>query len=447
MQTNEKLLCNHEAEQIILGALITDESMFFCDVEYALEPTDFFDKVHEQIFNAILVLKKKNISVNYISVLQQILGTDESLGKEIEEKNYLQKLIGLAIVTFEIKNHVKNIKDLAIKRNLAKTLKKHAEKINTSFERDALECIDECESDLFKLASSKKNDFGFKKISAIVKKTIAKINEENKREEIGVATGLTSLDDALNGLLGGELVVIAARPGMGKTTLILNIAYNIAKSSKATAIFSLEMRDEELVKKLACIINNDLDNVNKIYSIAKTQDEKYAVMTAMKKTEEETEITPLFISDLGGVSIGDIKQYARRLKRKYDLSVLFIDYLQLIKTQSKMQNRNLEIQEITQALKVLAKELDIPIILLSQLSREVEKRADKRPYLSDLRDSGAIEQDADIVLFLYRDNYYQKQRKVLEEIEIIVAKNRKGETGTVKLGFRPSRSFFCNFLG
>lgn len=444
MQTNENLLCNHEAEQIILGAVITDENMFFCDVEYTLEPNDFFDKVHEQIFNAILALKKKNIDVNYISVLQQILGTDEHLGTEIEEKNYLQQLISRAIVTFDIKNHVKNIKDLAIKRNLAKTLKKHAEKINKSFDQDALECIDECESDLFKLASSKKNDFGFQKISAIVKKTIAKINEENKKEEIGIKTGLALLDDGLNGLLGGELIVIAARPSMGKTTLILNIAYNIAKDSKATAIFSLEMRGEELVKKLACIINNDLDNVNKIYSIAKTQDEKYAVMTAMKKTEEETEIMPLFIRDLGGVSLGDIKKYARRLKRKNDISVLFIDYLQLIKTQSKMQNRNLEIQEITQGLKILAKELDIPIILLSQLSREVEKRADKRPYLSDLRDSGAIEQDADTVLFIYRDNYYQKQRKGLEEIEIIVAKNRKGETGTVRLGFNPSRSFFCN---
>jgi len=446
MQTNEKLLYNHEAEQIILGALITDESMFFCDVEYILEPNDFFDKVHEQIFNAILVLKKKNISVNYISVLQQILGTDESLGKEIEEKNYLQKLINCSIVTFNINNYVKNIKDLAIKRNLAKTLKKHAEKINTSFDQDAMECIDECESDLFKLASSKRCDFGFKKISSIVKKTIAKIDEEINGEEIGVATGLTSLDDALNGLLGGELVVIAARPGMGKTTLMLNIAYNIAKSSKTTAIFSSEMRDEELIKKLACIINNDLDDVNKIYSITKSQDEKYAVMKAMKKTEEETENMQLFINDVGGVSLGEIKKGARRLKRKNNLSILFIDYLQLMKTQSKMQNRNLEIQETTQGLKVLAKELDIPIVLLSQLSREVEKRTDKRPYLSDLRDSGAIEQDADIVLFVYRDNYYQKQLKVLEEIEIIVAKNRKGSTGTVKLGFRPSRSFFCNLF-
>lgn len=444
MQTNENLLCNHEAEQIILGAVITDESMFFCDVEYTLEPTDFFDKVHEQIFNAILVLKKNNINVNYISVLQQILGTDEFLAEEIRKKNYLQQLISIAIVTFEIKNHVKNIKDLALKRNLAKTLKKHAEKINQSFDRDALECIDECESDLFRLASSKKNDFGFQKIFQIVKKTIAKIDEENKREEIGIKTGLTSLDDTLNGFLGGELVVIAARPGMGKTTLVLNIAYNIAKDSKTTAIFSLEMRDEELVKKLACIINNDLDNVNKIYSIAKTQDEKYAVMTAMKKTEEETENMQLFISDKGGISLGDIKKEARRLKRKNNLSILFVDYLQLMKTQSKMQNRNLEIQEITQGLKILAKELDIPIVLLSQLSREVEKRADKRPYLSDLRDSGAIEQDADTVLFIYRDNYYQKLHKTLEEIEIIVAKNRKGETGTVKLGFRPSRSFFCN---
>jgi replicative DNA helicase len=279
-----------------------------------------------------------------------------------------------------------------------------------------------------------------------MKKLITKTDEENKGKKPILTTGFFDLDRKLRGLNPGELVILAARPGMGKTTLMLNFAYNIAKELKKSAcIFSLEMQQTELSLKLASIIHKNEPDVKLLCSSEKSSLQTERVMNMLKTAEKNLEDTRLFIIDNGGVSLNDIRREAKKLKKKNDLSILFIDYLQLIKIQSKLQNRNLEIQEITQGLKMLAKELEIPILLLSQLSRDTEKRSEKKPVLSDLRDSGAIEQDADIVLFVYRENYYKKEEQEEENTEIIIAKNRKGKTGVVNLIFYPEKSVFENF--
>jgi len=223
--SKELSLCNLEAEQIILGALISNAEEMFCCVEEILDANDFFDSVHKEIFNAILLLKKKDVKINHLSVLQQIYGNDEFLGAEIKEKNYLQVLIAYALVEFDIRSYIANVKDLSVKRNFAKTLKKHTEIINSSFDMNAAECIDACESDLFKIAAERSINFGLSTIAQSMKRLITKTDDENRGTKSSIKTGFFELDNILNGLNGGELVILAARPGMGKTTLMLNFAY------------------------------------------------------------------------------------------------------------------------------------------------------------------------------------------------------------------------------
>jgi replicative DNA helicase len=352
---------------------------------------------------------------------------------------------------------------------------------SSGLDNPAINQIENAESNLFNLIEHGSSESGFTSIKTAVKSSIEHIDICIKKGDktTGISCGLIDLDDIIHGFHNSDLVILAARPGMGKTTLMLNFTYEAGahflipegadkSEQKSVGIFSLEMQSEQLATKL---ISMQSSVSSSALMSGRIKEEEY---NRLKSVQNSLIELPIYIDDTAALSISSIRTRARRLKRKHNLGILFIDYLQLIQPSRNMQNRVLEITEITQGLKALAKELNIPIVALSQLSREVEKRADKRPLLSDLRESGSIEQDADIVMFIYRDEYYdsmrsqqqveqdntnsvqsrvqaytEETRKSKFEInknraEVIVAKHRKGRTGVAEIYFNAELSKFDN---
>ncbi|QDK36133.1 replicative DNA helicase [Bdellovibrio sp. NC01] len=420
---------NLDAEQSILGGLMLDREALD-QIGDLLFAEDFYKPGHQKIYAAIKDLHSKQQPIDIITVTNvlQAEGSMEMVGGP----EYLISLLDKTISSANISSHAKIVREKALLRKMIMTNSKLIERAYDNDFPDVESFIDQAESEIFKLGENKAQT-GLVGSMEIVKASIQKIEELYKRKAdvTGLGTGFTELDKMTSGLHPGEMTIIAARPSMGKTAFSLNVAQHIALREKKTiAYFSLEMGKESMMMRMLSaeskVSMGDIRN-------GKIQDSAWPKLINAASALSEASI---FIDDTPGMSPFEIRSRARRLKAEHGLDCIMIDYLQLMSMKQKFSSREQEVAEISKNLKSIAKELQIPIIALAQLNRGVEGRADRRPMLSDLRESGSIEQDADVIMMLYRDDYYDKDDpEKAGHAEVIVGKQRNGATGTVKLRF------------
>jgi len=425
-----------EAEQAVLGAVFLDADAII-DAMEVIAPEDFYRRSHQIIFQAMIQLNDRSESIDLIT-----------LKAEIEKSNSLEDVGGLTYLTelsqaspsaASIAYYAKIVDDKATLRNLIQTASRIVTK---GFEQDedVQSIIDQAEKSILEV-SEKRNSNGFQSIAEVLNRTIETIDQlaQNNEEITGLPTGYAALDKMTAGLQKEELIILAARPAVGKTAIALNIAQNVrTKTDRSVAIFSLEMGAESLVNRMLCAEGSI--EASHLRTGQLSEEEWRNLIVAMGSLSNAN----IYIDDTPGIKISEIRARCRKLaQEKGNLGLILIDYLQLIEGTGR-ENRQQEVSEISRQLKKLAKELKVPVIALSQLSRGVEQRQDKRPVLSDIRESGSIEQDADIVAFLYRDDYYRSEGDDDDEpeeqqnnnvIEVIIEKNRSGARGTVELLF------------
>ncbi|WP_093754100.1 replicative DNA helicase [Tepidimicrobium xylanilyticum] len=425
-----------EAEQSVLGAMILNKEAINTAIEH-LHAEDFYKEGNKEIFKAIIELFNRNEPVDLITLSEELKrrGTLENLGGV----TYLAELTGGVAITSNVKYYCDIVKEKSILRRLIKSCDDIMAKSYEGSE-DVNQIIEEAEKSIFDITQSRHRD-GFAPIKQVLLDSFSKIEEMAAREGelTGLTTGFIDLDRKLSGLQKSDLILLAARPSMGKTALGINIAINSAlKAGASVAIFSLEMSKEQLVQRMiSSVAHVDLQ---KIISGRLSEDEWIRIIDAMAPLSQ----AKVFIDDTAGVSLTEMKAKCRRLKIEKGLDLIVIDYLQLMQSDSRYENRQQEISAISRGLKALAKEIECPVIALSQLSRAPELRSDHRPILSDLRESGAIEQDADVVLFLYRDEYYHNDSDKKNIGEVIIAKHRNGPTGVVELVWKKEFTKFLN---
>ncbi|WP_367363972.1 replicative DNA helicase [Candidatus Tisiphia endosymbiont of Nedyus quadrimaculatus] len=462
------LPANVQAEQMLIGAILVNHD-YLNTVSEFLRSDHFFEPIHQKIYNAIEIITEKGLIATPVT-LRSMLERDE-LFQQLGGSDYLNKLVTLSMMVINPLDYGRIIYDLAVRRNLIQIGEEVVNNAyDSSLEYDASQQIEHAEGKLYNLASEGINDKSFVKIAVSLSESLASINRamKNSNHVIGISTGLIDLDRELSGFHNSDLVIIAARPSMGKTAFAINLAINACNSmqlknkeqekDKSVGFFSLEMSSEQLATRILSMHTNIDSSALRSGHVT---EENYNRL----RREIIALDLPFFIDDTPALSIAAIRTRARKMKRKYNLGILFIDYLQLIRGINKSDNRVNEISEITQGLKAIAKELNIPVIALSQLSRAVELREDKRPMLSDLRESGSIEQDADIVMFIYREEYYLTRKEpslsdakyaekhaewlsnlnqVYNIADIIIAKHRNGRVGSVKLQYDSQYSKFSN---
>lgn len=426
-----------EAEQAILGCMLTDKDSVISAIE-VLKEDAFYREDNRAIYAAILGLYAKSEPIDIITVKAELVenGSFERVGG----LEYLASLPERVPTTANVDKYIKIVDEKAMLRNLINSANELvALGFNETEEVDQI--MDMAEKKIFDL-SQKKNAKGYTHLKDVLVESFAKLEElyNQKGRLSGISTGFSDLDLKTSGLHNSDLVIVAARPAMGKSAFAINIATNVAiQSSKPVAIFNLEMSKEQVGNRILCC--EAMVDSNKIRTGQIEDDDWVKLASTLGRLSE----TPIYIDDTAGISIMEIRAKCRKLKLERDIGLVVIDYLQLIQgSGSKNASREQEISEISRSLKILAKELDIPVIALSQLSRSVEKRDDKRPMLSDLRESGAIEQDADIVIFLYRDDYYNEDSEKKNIAEVILAKHRGGSTGTVELLWLGNYTKFAN---
>lgn len=427
-----------EAEQAVLGSMLLDRDAVSSALE-VLKPDDFYREENKLIFDAILNLYNRSEPIDLITVKDELI----SLGKfEVcGGLEYIADLPEKVPTTANVDQYIKIVEEKSILRSLIKTSN---ELVNLGYDQslEVDEIIEKAEKNVFDLLQNR-NQKGYTPIKDILVETVAQLEKlYNQKQHItGIPTGFSDLDYKTAGLHGSELILVAARPAMGKTAFALNIATNAAVRAKVpVAIFSLEMSKEQLTTRI--LSSEAMIDSNKLKT-GKMEEEDWIKLSEGLEPLSEADI---YIDDTPGISITEIRAKARKLKLEKNIGLIVIDYLQLVSGSGNRKNgsREQEISEISRSLKILAKELNVPVIALSQLSRGVEKREDKRPMLSDLRESGAIEQDADIVIFLYRDDYYHEDSEKKNVAEVILAKHRGGSTGTVDLAWLPSYTKFAN---
>ena len=458
-----------EAEQQLLGAILTNNDVFD-RIASIIGPKHFYDPVHARIFETAANRIAKNMLASPVT-LKAFLEEDEGL-QELGGPPYLARLAGAAISSFAARDYAQMIYDFATRRELIRLGRDIADKAaSVNVDSEPKEQIIEAEQALYSLAEQGSSEKGFQSFLAAVTQAVNVANSAYQREGglAGVATGLKDLDSKLGGLHKSDLLILAGRPSMGKTSLATNIAYNVAKAYRrgmlqdgtegavdggVVGFFSLEMSAEQLAGRILSEASEI--SSHKIRQGDMTEGEFRRFVDAAKKLES----CPLYIDDTAAIPISQLSARARRLKRTHGLDLLIVDYLQLVRGTS--DNRVQEIGEISMGLKAIAKELNIPVIALSQLSRQVENREDKRPQLSDLRESGSIEQDADVVMFVYRGEYYTEREKPEDDnmeamaawqdkmsrlhakAEVIVGKQRHGPIGMVELSFTAEFTRFGN---
>lgn len=435
---------NTDAEEAVLGAILVNPVVLTKVVE-GLKPDCFYKPSHRHVYEAMLQLFNQNERIDIVSV-SNVLDYSQKL-ETVGGRAFINDLALNAISTANIEYYAKIIQEKAIKRAL---ITAGSEIVSFGYDVNPIDqSLDQAEKLIFDIAS-KKATTDLVHVKDLVLNTYERIEYryEHKDELSGTPTDFYELDAMLNGLQKSDLIILAARPAMGKTAFALNIAQNVALRAKVpVAIFSLEMSKDQLVTRMLCS-EAEIDSQRVKTGNMQSKDwEKLAdAMNAFAQA-------PIYIDDTSGCTITDIRAKCRRLKMaEKNLGLILIDYLQLMESSGK-EDRMQQISAISRGLKILAKELDVPVIALSQLSRAVESRTDKRPMLSDLRESGSIEQDADIVMFIYRDEYYRKEGGEEEEAikaankgesEIIIAKHRNGSVGTVKLLFQGNITKFKN---
>ncbi|WP_456272889.1 replicative DNA helicase [Bacillus sp. AK031] len=438
-----EILSNHvppqniEAEQAVLGAIFLEPSAL-TQASESLIPEDFYRSSHQKIFHVMLKLNDSGKAVDLITVTEEL-----SAVKELEDVggvSYLSELAGSVPTAANIEYYAKIVEEKSLLRRLIRTATTIAQDgYSREDEVDAL--LSEAEKNIMEVAQ-RKNAGAFHDIKDVLVKAYDNIELlHNRTEDVtGIPTGFADLDEMTAGFQRNDLIIVAARPSVGKTAFALNIAQNVAvKTDENVAIFSLEMGAEQLVMRMLCAEGNI--NAQNLRTGSLTDEDWRKLTMAMGSLSN----AGIYIDDTPGIKIGEIRSKCRRLKQEQGLGMVLIDYLQLIQGSGRSgENRQQEVSEISRELKGLARELEVPVIALSQLSRGVEQRQDKRPMMSDIRESGSIEQDADIVAFLYRDDYYDKESENKNIIEIIIAKQRNGPVGTVSLAFVKEYNKFVN---
>ena len=426
-----------EAEQAIIGSMLTDRDAVISAIEI-LKEEDFYREDNKAIYTAILNLYNRAEPIDIITVKSEL----ESMGKfeQVGGLEYLAELPEKVPTTANAMKYIKIVEEKSTLRRLIKTANEIIE-LGYSPTEDVEDIMEGAEKKIFNIMQEK-NQKGYAPIKDVLVESFTKLEElYNRKQHItGVPSGFTELDYRTAGFHGSELILIAARPAMGKTAFALNIATNAAvKANVPVAVFSLEMSKEQLVNRILC--SESMVDSNKVRT-GKLEEDDWTKLAGAIGPLSEAEI---FIDDTPGINITEIRAKCRKLKLEKNIGMVVIDYLQLIQGSNKRGgSREQEISEISRSLKILAKELDVPVIALSQLSRAAEQRPDHRPMLSDLRESGAIEQDADIVMFLYRDDYYNQDSDKKDIAEIIIAKQRNGPIGTIELVWLPDYTKFAN---
>ena len=427
-----------EAEQAVIGSMLTDMEAVISSIE-VLKPEDFYREDNKLIYTAMVNLYSRSEPIDLITVKSEL----ESMGKfdQVGGIEYLAELPEKVPTTANASKYIKIVEEKSTLRRLIKTANEIIE-LGYDPTEDLEDIMEGAEKKIFNLMQDK-NQKGYTAIKDVLVDSFTNLEElYNRKQHItGVPTGFIDLDYRTAGLHGSEFILIAARPAMGKSAFVLNIAANAAlKANVPVAIFSLEMSKEQMVNRMLC--SEAMVDSNKVRT-GKLEEEDWAKLAEAIGPLSEAGI---YIDDTPGISITEIRARCRKLKLEKDIGLVIIDYLQLVQGSSKraLGSREQEIAEISRSLKILAKELDVPVIALSQLSRAVEQRPDHRPMLSDLRESGSIEQDADIVMFLYRDDYYNEDSEKKDIAEVIIAKQRSGSTGTVDLRWMGSYTKFVN---
>lgn len=450
---------NVEAEQELLGAVFLHNDVFWRMAEF-LAPEDFFEPTHAKIFEVIGKLLRAGKTATPITV-KPSLPADFLPGMTMQQ--YLSKLTADATSIINAMDYARIVRDMSVRRGLIALSQEVAERArHAEPDETPVALIEDAERGLYELADRGNTRKGFRSFGVPLVGAIDTVAAAYKRDGAlsGIATGFTDLDRLTGGLHHSDLIIIAGRPGMGKSALATNIAYHAARhfataekpedravNGARVGFFSLEMSAEQLALRILSERSEISSSLLRTGAIRETD------FTRLVDVSNEMSSIPLYIDDSGGLSISQLTASARRLKRRQAIDLLIVDYLQLLSAPGRRgDGRVQEITEITTSLKALAKELDVPVIALSQLSRQVETRDDKRPLLSDLRESGSIEQDADLVMFVYREEYYlknkepeegttdhvkwsEKMQQVANEAEVIIGKHRHGPTGTVRLHF------------
>jgi replicative DNA helicase len=464
---------NIEAEQALLGAVLVNNEAFYRVSDF-LEPKHFFEPIHQRIFELAGGLIRASKLATPVTLKTFLPADFDIAGLSLNQ--YLARLAAEATTIINAEDYGRTIYDLSIRRDLI-TIGEDMVNIAYDAPVDATPSshIEDAERRLYEIAETGRFDSGFQRFAQALTTAVDMAARAYQRDGSlsGIATGLTDLDSRMGGLQQSDLIILAGRPGMGKSALATNIAYNVAKAwageiradgrtatvnGGIVGFFSLEMSAEQLATRIISEQTGIPSNKIRRGAIEESEFEK------IKDISIELQNLPFYLDETGGLSIGQLAARARRLKRQRGLDLLVVDYLQLLQGSNKRMSdsRVQEITEITTRLKALAKELNIPILALSQLSRQVEAREDKRPQLSDLRESGSIEQDADVVLFVFREEYYHQMRKPMEsnrekfaewlaegervdgKAEVIIGKQRHGPTGTVELQFEGAVTRFAN---
>lgn len=426
-----------EAEQAVIGSMLTDKDAIISAIE-VLKEDDFYREDNKTIYSAILNLYNRAEPVDIITLKAEL----SSLGKleAVGGLEYLAELPDKVPTTANVDKYIKIVEEKSLLRNLLKTANEII-KLGYDETQEVDVLMDQAEKKIFDAIQSR-NQKGYSSIKDILVDTFTELEQlYNQKQHItGVPTGFADLDYKTAGFHNSDLILVAARPAMGKSAFALNIAsYAATRGNVPVAIFSLEMSKEQMVNRILC--SEAMVDSNKVRT-GKIDDEDWAKLAEASGTLSESKI---FIDDTPGISIMEIRAKCRKLKLEQDIGMVVIDYLQLVQGSGKRgASREQEIAEISRSLKILAKEINVPVIALSQLSRAPEQRPDHRPMLSDLRESGSIEQDADIVMFLYRDDYYNEDSEKKNIAEVILAKHRSGSTGTVELLWLGNYTKFAN---
>ena len=452
--SQNQMPCNIEAEQAVIGSILVSNDIYD-EISLLLDPQKFFDPIHSKIYETIERLISKGLLANPIT-LKNHFENNEGL-KELGGQEYLIKITKFSTSSKQAIDYANIVQEMHLRRELIKISEAvlYQASNKTEIATPGEEIIQNTEKSLFDLAERGHFNQSFMKFESALKQTIemAKSAYQNEEGIVGVPTGLTDLDNRLGGLHKQDLVIIAGRPSMGKTALATNIAFNAAKNiqnkglKSTVAFFSLEMSSEQLSTRILSEQSRIRSNDIRRGKVSEKEFEKFI------ETSKNIYELPLYIDETPAITIAAISNRSRRIKRLFGLELIIVDYIQLMKSSgSKEFNRVQEISEITQGLKALAKELGVPVLALSQLSRAVEQRDDKKPQLADLRESGSIEQDADVVMFVYREAYYlerkeptlgsiehaewqQKMDEISSLAEIMIGKQRHGPTGNVRVEF------------
>lgn len=414
-----------ESEQSILGSILLDKDAIITVTE-TIKPGDFYKEAHKIIYECMLSLNNKGEPIDLITLTEEL--KNQGYLNNVGGISYITSLSTIVPTTSNVKYYADIVKDKSVLRKL---IKASNDIISLGYDGTTKiqDVLDKAEKKIFDISQEKTSD-DFKPINLVLMDTYDMIENlyTNKSDVTGITTGFKDLNKKINGLQRTDLVLIAARPAMGKTAFSLNLVQNAAlKGDASVAVFSLEMSKEQLVQRMLSSQSNV--ELKKIKTGTLNNNDWPRIIDAMAVLSE----AKIHIDDTPGITISELRSKCRKLKIEKGLDLILIDYLQLMEGEGNNESRQQEISKISRSLKKIAKELDCPVVALSQLSRAPEQRADHRPMLSDLRESGAIEQDADIVMFLYRDEYYHPDSESKNIGEIIIAKNRHGETGAVEL--------------